>query len=178
VDKIKSPAFIRYPKGAENPQFNKSLADLSCEDCEINLDYLYKRNQGAQFLIISYGQISQIAFEVYEKLNKNNNSNNIAEFVKLNKINPIDYIIPEVMNSSAENIIFIEEGIENGGVSQLIAAKLNKLNHQNSKYNKTIKIFAVNDFIKHGSNEELFEFCGLNAEKIYNNINDICAEKL
>lgn len=155
IDKIKSPAFIRYPKGTENAKFNKKLADLKCEN---NLDYLYKKNNNAQFLIISYGQISQIAFELYEKLNKNNKT---ADFLKLNKIKPIDYILPEIVKSSAENIIFIEEGIENGSVSQIIASKLN---------NKKIKIFAINQFIGHGSNEELLELCGFNSEKIYNNI--------
>jgi len=155
VNKIKSPAFIRYPRGAENLEFNAGLGDLNCEN---NLDYLYKKNNDAQFLIISYGQISRIAFEVYKKLGDN------AEFLKLNKIKPLDYILPEINNSGAENIIFIEEGIENGGVSQMLASKLN---------NKKIKIFAVNNFIEHGSNEELFELCGFNPEKIYNNIVDM-----
>jgi 1-deoxy-D-xylulose-5-phosphate synthase len=145
VNNIKSPAFIRYPKGTENLNFINHGN---------NLDYIYEKNNNAEYLVISYGQISQIAFEVCEKL-KN------AEFIKLNKIKPADYILPEINNSSAENIIFIEEGIENGGVSQLIASKLK---------NKNIKIFAVNDFIEHGSNEELFELCGFNPEKIYNNI--------
>jgi 1-deoxy-D-xylulose-5-phosphate synthase len=155
VNKLKAPAFIRYPKGAEDAEFNKSLAGLNCEN---NLDYIYKKNNGAQFLLISYGQISRIAYQVFEKLNKNNKT---ADFLKLNKIKPLDYILPEIIKSGAENIIFIEEGIENGGVSQLIASKLN---------NKQIKIFALSNFIGHGSNEELFELCGFNAEKIYNNI--------
>jgi 1-deoxy-D-xylulose-5-phosphate synthase len=155
VNKTKSPAFIRYPKGAENPQFNKKLADLNCEN---NLDYLYKQNKGAQFLVVSYGQISEVALEVYEKLN---NSNKPADFLKLNKIKPIDYILPEIINSGSQCVVFIEEGIENGGISQLIASKLN---------NKKTKIFAVDNFVEHGSNEELFELCGFNPEKIYNDI--------
>ena len=148
VNGIKSPAFIRYPKGAEY----RCLAALTGGH---NLDYIYIKNEGAQFLLISYGQISRIALEVYEKLGGR------AEFLKLNKIKPIDYILPEIAESSAARVIFIEEGIENGGISQSIAAKLS---------NKKIKIFAVNHFVMHGSNEELEELCGFNSEKIYNEI--------
>ena len=152
VNNIKSPVFIRYPRGAENSEFNNILSNLNCEK---NLDYLYKKNKNAEFLIISYGQISKTAFEVYKKLEAR------AEFLKLNKIKPVDYILPEINNSRADNIIFIEEGIENGGVSQILASKL---------YNKKVKIYAFDNFVEHGANEELLELCGLNPEKIYNDI--------
>ena len=149
---VKAPAFIRYPKGAEDLRFNGELAALEGGNCKSGLDYLYKRNEGARFLIISYGQISRVAFELYKKLGGR------AEFIKLNKIKPADYITPEIAASGAEHVIFIEEGVGAGGISQSIAAGLN---------NKTVKIFAVDAFVTHGSNEELEELCGFNAEKIY-----------
>ena len=155
VNEINAPVAIRYPKGGQDENFNKKLLDFNTEN---NLNYIYIKNPDAKYLVISYGRISKIAFEVYEKLG-------CAEFIKLNKIKPLDYIYPEILKSDAENIILIEEGIETGGISEIIAAHLSKYNS-----GKTVKIFAVNDFVEHGTTEQLFEVCGLDAEKIYSKI--------
>ena len=158
VNKINSPVVIRYPKGGENPELNKKLTEP-----EYDLDYIYiKSQEKAKYLVLSYGRISSEAFKVYEKLNDGKNQ---AEFIKLNKIKPIDYIFPEIIKSNAENIIMIEESIEHGGVSETISSHLSK-----TKSNKNVKIFALNDFVGQGTTEQLFELCGFDAEKIYNNI--------
>ena len=160
-----APVFIRYPKGGEDKAFNRKLRDSDNLNTENNLDYIYIKNKKSselKFLIVSYGRISKIAFEVYARLN-NNNIN--AGFLKLNKIKPADYIFPEIKNSKAENIIFIEEGIECGGISEYISSHLKKVN-----CGKKTKIFAVNNFIEQGTTEQLFELCGFNSEKIYKNI--------
>jgi 1-deoxy-D-xylulose-5-phosphate synthase len=146
VNEIKSPAVIRYPKGAENEGFNKKLP-------KSDLDFLYIKNKGAKYLVISYGRISKTAFEVYEKLG-------CAEFIKLNKIKPIEYIFPEISKSDAEHIILIEEGAEHGGISETIAANADK----------RTKIYAINGFAEQGMPEQLLTACGLDPEKIYNDI--------
>ncbi|MCL2096913.1 MAG: 1-deoxy-D-xylulose-5-phosphate synthase [Oscillospiraceae bacterium] len=160
VNKLNSPAVIRYPKGGEN-QKSKNLINSGKNKTE-NLDYIYLKNPGAEYLIISYGRISNIAFEVYEKLNENYGENS-SEFMKLNKIKPLDYIFPEILKSSAGNIILIEEGIENGGISETISSFICK-----SGANKKTRIFALNDFTEHGTTERLFETSGFNPDKIYN----------
>jgi len=153
VNGINSPVVIRYPKGRENVGRGLAPAELQ------SLDYIYIKNQNrTKYLIISYGRISNAAFELYEKLEN-------AGFIKLNKIKPADYILPEIIKSNAENIIMIEEGIETGGVFEILSSRLIK-----AGINKKIKIFAINDFVEQGSVEELFDFCGLTSEKIYNNI--------
>ncbi|MCL2775147.1 MAG: 1-deoxy-D-xylulose-5-phosphate synthase [Oscillospiraceae bacterium] len=165
VNQLNSPVFIRYPKGGEDKDFNKKLFDLNNHNTGNNLDYIYiknKKNSESKFLIVSYGRISKIAFEVYSKLN-NNNIN--ADFLKLNKIKPTDYIFPEIKSSKAENIIFIEESIECGGISEYVSSYLKKVN-----CNKKIKIFAIDNFIEQGTTEQLFELCGFNPEKIYKTI--------
>jgi 1-deoxy-D-xylulose-5-phosphate synthase len=170
VNEMDSPVFIRYPKGGEDEEFNKKLlglSDVTDINADNNLNYIYIKNNNAKFLIITYGRISKTAFDVYLKLNKNNKP---ADFLKLNKIKPVDYILHEVMKSCIEvkNVIFIEEGIECGGVAEHIASNLKK-----SGADKNIRIFAVNDFIEQGTVGQLFEACGFNPEKIYNNITEI-----
>ena len=154
----KPPIFIRYPKGAENQQFAEKISALeNSANYESSLEYLYKKEKDAKILIVSYGQISRIALEVCEKFGK------WAEFIKLNQIKPIDYILPKIASSSATHVVFIEEGIETGGISQNIAAKL---------YGKNVKIYAINTFIEHGSDDDLTELCGFNAEEIYNELHN------
>ena len=148
VNTAKSPVAIRYPKGREDARFNAKLP-------ESGLDYVYIKNDSAKYLVISYGRISAVAYEVYEKLEA-------AEFIKLNKIKPLDYIFPAISKSGAEYIIIIEEGIRRGGVAEIIAANINK--------NKKVKIYAIDNFIEHGTTEELFLECGFDAGKIYEDI--------
>ena len=154
ANQMNSPVCIRYPKGGEHEGFNEKIKSLCTEN---NLDYAYIKNKGAKYLLVTYGRISETAFEVCEKLNENGFK---AEFLKLNKIKPVDCVLPLAQKSDAENIIFVEEGIQTGGISETISSKLTK---------KT-KIFAINDFVEHGNTSQLFGLCGFDPEKIYENI--------
>jgi 1-deoxy-D-xylulose-5-phosphate synthase len=149
VNEMKAPVCIRYPKGGE-----EKIEELWTED---RLDYKYKKNRSAKYLVVSYGRISKTAFEICEKLNADGV---ITDFLKPNKIKPTDHILPIIQKSDAEAVIFIEEGIENGGISQAIASKIGK---------KT-KIYAIKGFVEQGSAGELFGLCGLDAKKIYEDI--------
>ena len=168
-NKINSPVVIRYPKGKEDEEFNEKLTEIVGAPVPVrpSSEYIYIKNSNAKYLIITYGRISKIAFEVYEKLD-------CAEFIKLNKVKPIEYIFPEILKSDAENIILIEEGIEHGGVSEIIAAQLNKYIGRDDPgappKPKKVKIYAIHDFIEHGTIEQLFDECGFDAEKIYEEI--------
>lgn len=166
-NKINSPVVIRYPKGGEDDEFNKNLYD----NAEYNINFVYKQeyaNIECDFLIISYGRISKIAFDVHQKLNKNNKKSN---FLKLIKLKPIDGAIWEIIKNTGKNIVIVEEGIENGGIAEYIAANMAKMN-----LSKRVKIYAINDFIEHGSMEQLFEICGFDADKIYSEITEMQME--
>ena len=166
-NKISNPVVIRYPKGSEEKNFNNKLYD----NAEYNINYIYKQeyfDSECDFLIISYGRISKIAFEVHEKLNKNNKKSN---FLKLNKIKPLDNLIWEIIKNIGKNIIIIEESIEIGGIAEYIAGNMAKMNLINA--DRRIKIYAINNFVEHGSVEQLFEVCGFNSDKIYNEISEM-----
>ena len=149
VNQMKSPVCIRYPKGGE-----EKMPDPYTES---NLDYKYMRNAGAKYLFVSYGRISKTALEVCERLNGDGVK---TEFLKLNKIKPVEYILPTIQNSEAENVVFVEEGIKEGGGAQAISSRIAK---------KT-KIFALEGFVGQGTTGELLGFLGLEPEKIYEDI--------
>ena len=162
-NKINGPAVIRYPKGSEEAEFNEKLYN----NTEYKINFIYKQEHGDsefEFLIISYGRISKIAFEVHERLNQSNRKSN---FLKLTKLKPVDDFVWEILKNSGDNanIIIIEEGMETGGIAEYIASNMAKLN-----LNRRVKIYAINDFIEHGSLGQLFELCGFDAEKIYSEI--------
>jgi len=156
ANRMDSPVCIRYPKGGEDEKFNEKMENFNAEG---DLDYKYIKTENPGYLIVSYGRISKTALEVCEKLNANGME---AEFLKLNKIKPVDGILPAIQNSGAENVVFIEEGIETGGIAELICSKLGLAGMR-----KKTKIFAVNGFVGQGKLEELFGLCGLDAKKIY-----------
>ena len=161
VGTMDSPVCVRYPKGGEDEKFNEKLKERQAVN---NLDYTYIKNNSSDYLIVAYGRISKTAFEVFEKLNENGFK---AEFLKLNKIKPVDAALAVIQKSETGNVAFIEEGIESGGISETIAARLVKAGAQ-----KKTKIFAVNGFVGQGTTEELFGLCGFDPEKIYENITE------
>ena len=165
-NKINGPVVIRYPKGGEDAEFNARLYN----NTEYNINFIYKQEYSdtdCDFLIISYGRMSKIAFDVHEKLNSSNKKSN---FLKLNKIKPVEIAVWDIIKNAGKNIIVIEESIKNGGIAEYIAVNMAKMNLINS--DKKIKIYAIDSFVEHGSVEQLFETCGFNADKIYSEITE------
>lgn len=152
VNEINSPVFIRYPKGSEDLWLKQKLSGLS-----VNGDYAASVEMSAETVIISYGRIAKEAFKLYETLKS-------CKIIILLKIKPMDISkIYTETGANCKNIIFIEEGVENGGVSQFLSNKLQQMYTQ--KIN--IHIYSLgNDFIQQGDIETLFALTGISAEKI------------
>jgi 1-deoxy-D-xylulose-5-phosphate synthase len=161
IGSMSSPVAVRYPKGEQN-DIHSEIIDTKIEMG--NGDYSYFGDETAECLFFSYGRISSLAFEVAGVLETENISCGI---VKLNKIKPIDYqTVLDFVSAECKLIIFLEESIKSGGISESLC-----LNLMCRKTNVVYKIYAVDDeFIPHGSTDDIFAYCGFNIEKIYTDI--------
>ena len=121
---ISSPVAIRYPRGKEvsdNPfKFTDENFDVfGCESDEV---------------IISFGRLSFLAYEAAKERR--------ISFVKLNKLCPLDEKLFEKLKNY-KKLMFFEEGIKKGGISEQIAALLTE-----KGFKGEIKINAVdNEFV-------------------------------
>lgn len=142
---------IRYPRGCE-----KSGAEK-----EISGDYTVFEGSGEK-AIVTYGRIFQNALEAQKKLPD-------VTLIKLNKIYPIsDSLINEMQKY--KELHFFEEGIKNGGIAELCAAKLLE-----SGYGRKYVIHAIdNKFVPTAAVSAALKNAGLDTESMINALKGAC----
>ncbi len=143
---------IRYPKGAEETYIPAKKMHKNGEFFEFS-----EGIEDAQTVIVTYGRITKVANESMKLLEKEN-----IGLLKLIRIFPLD--MKEILKhiGNAKRVYFLEEGYRFGGVSEKIAAEL--------RGDKTVKIHAIEQFVEHGKQDELFRFCGFTPETVAENI--------
>lgn len=142
---------IRYPRGCE-----KSGAEK-----EISGDYTVFEGSGEK-AIVTYGRIFQNALEAQKKLPN-------VMLIKLNKIYPVsDSLINEMQKY--KELHFFEEGIKNGGIAELCAARLLE-NGYGGKY----IIHAIdNKFVPTAAVSAALKNVGLDTESMINALKGAC----
>ena len=142
-DKI---SIVRYPKGKyESYTFPFSMRSVE------NL-FTYSENiNTAETVVITAGRLTKNAAEAIAETGKN------IALVKLIRVFPlpVEALLPLLQN--AKNIYLLEEGYEEGGFAQKLAARLQE---------KNVKLHAISDFIPHGELSELYELCGFTKEQL------------
>lgn len=143
-------AALRYPRG-----------ESDCEDlpsCKEGEFYLHEKSDNPDCLIVTYGRIFAEVCKARQSLFESGIN---ADLIKLLKIHPAD---EEVIAKAMEykNIIFVEEGIRSGGISEHYESRLLE-----KGFKGRTKIIAVDDeFIEHGTVKELFKIIGLDSASI------------
>lgn len=136
---------VRYPRGCE-----KEDSELDFSD-----DYTVFSGNGKKALV-TYGRIFSNASEAKKALP------NIT-VIKLNKIFPLSEKFTEELKAYDE-IHFFEEGIKNGGIAELTAAKLLE-----SGFKGKYKTHAVdNKFVSCATVSDAIKACGLDADSMIN----------
>ncbi len=121
---------IRYPRGNDCTSFNKE---------NLNTSYTYTVKEDSDILLISYGRIYD---ELYKSFVLLNSEGIKCDILKITKIFPID----ENMAENAlkyKNIVFFEEGILNGGISEHFSSVLLEKGYTGKYFRK-----GINGYIK------------------------------
>lgn len=138
---------VRYPKGTE-PVYKKPecIRIVHREDMEV-----YDFGENPDVVIFTYGRVSEIAFSALERL-----PGISVRIVKLVKIWPVDRCFLRSLSDNVRLSYFLEEGIQNGGISEKIASFINS----------RCRIHAINGFIEHGNLNDLFNRCGFSSDVV------------
>lgn len=149
---------VRYPRGAEKVSFNRSL---------INSEYLFLSEGKSDTLIISYGRIFNEVYKAKEQLASEGIK---CDALKLTKIFPIaESLVFEI--SDYKRIIFFEETIVSGGISEKIGSML-----MESGYSGRYHRVAAHGFIKQAAARSSLESFGLTDEKMAEYVRERCIE--
>ena len=160
------PSAIRYPKGQENEDIVKAFYPNSYRG-ELGVRFDYDADDALDAVIVTYGGIASEALRA-EKLFA-------AKGIKvgtilLEKLKPhadAANRIFAVLPNDCKRIIFLEEGIRNGGAAQCLCDKLTEIFDVRDI---TFSIHAIDDaFITGEKGKALRQSAGITAESIVEN---------
>ncbi len=132
------PVAVRYPRGNDTSEFDKS--SLNCSYTHISRE--------SSVLAVTYGRIWDNLYKAYE-------SSSGFDILKLTKIYPICDEVIEICRGY-KKVIFFEEGIKNGGIGMLLAARL-------SQYGIPVRIAAAEGFVKQAAVSSALAKLGLDT---------------
>ena len=161
---LKKPVVIRYPRGGEsNEKFEKH------ENIRQGKAEILKR--GKDISIIAIGKTVSRAIEVVKMLEKEKID---AEVINARFLKPLDIEAIKKSIEKTKNVITIEDGTIINGLGTATKELIINENMENIK----IKSYAYPDeFIKHGSVEELEKIYSQDAKSIYEYILKMRKEK-
>ena len=153
---LKKPVMIRYPRGGEQKTFEVTE--------EIKLGKAEVLKYGKEIAIIAIGKMVARAFEVSEELEKNGIDVTVinARFLK-----PFDKetILQNIKDK--KTVVTIEDGTIVGG----LGSKVEELIFKNKLEINLEKFAYPDEFIKHGSTDEIEEKYGLDVGSIVKCLN-------
>ncbi len=154
IENINGPVAIRYPRG----NYNELLINSS--PIEYGKAEILK--EGSNISIIAFGKTVKTAIDVSKILEEKNIS---AEIINVRFLKPLDS--ETLLNSirKTKKFITIEDNIISGGLADAVKSLVINEKDINGKY------FAYPDeFIKHGTPEEIEKIYKMDAESIANDI--------
>ena len=146
---------IRYPKGKENKY------DLMFEMINDESDlFAYSSNVNtAKRVIIAYGRISRLAFEVAGALGD-------CAVIKLIRIFPLNIEKISALLNGKELAYVLEESYKTGGVGEKLYPAFKNV--------QNVYIHAIEGFVEHGELDNLYKALGFDKEAIVDRIKEIC----
>ncbi len=151
------PVALRYPKES-TPEENDSFT----EEFVVGRGVLVQKNAYATHLFVCTGSMYPQCFEATKILQE---QAIICDIYSLRFIKPIDIDYFLSLVATYTTIIFVEDGMEYGGVSELLEKEVKK----NYPQKNTI-IKAVPDaFLAQGKRLEILDVIGLSAKKLLEN---------
>ena len=147
---LQQPIAIRYPRG------NSEVSEIKMTFRTIEIGKGQCLNKGKDIAILSLGKMRWNVSKAIEIFGKN-----IGHY-DLRFVKPLDTNLLDDIANRYRRLIVVEDGVLNGGVGESIKSYMHE-KHPNLK----IKCLGIPDeFVEHGSTEELFETLGLSPKEI------------
>ena len=152
-----SPVAVRYPNASESDIIK---SHFTYYDKSIGVRCDFDVNNPPQNIYLTYGNIAEKVIAAKDILASQGLD---AGIVLIERIKPYEGVVEFIrrLMTSRTHIVYVEEGIKNGGAAMITGEKLGDLN--GARYD----IAAIDDnFANPSSACDLFEFVGLSEQKI------------
>ena len=123
-----------------------------------------KLKDGTDMAVISLGPIGNIAAQAIRRAEKDKGLS-IAHY-DLRFVKPIDEEMLHEIGQTFKRIVTVEDGVVKGGMGSAVLEFMTDHN-----YTPNVRRIGVPDqFIEHGSVQELYHLCGMDEEGIYSQL--------
>ena len=157
--KLDTPIAIRYPRGygkLDNWQQSFKKIEIGKGSC---------LKEGNKLAILSVGTIAE---NVSEAIHQLKNKDSVAHY-DMRFVKPLDVNLLDAILNKFDTIITIEDGTVKGGFGSTIVAYASDVNYEGK-----IKVLGVPDeFIHHGTVQQLQKICGIDAESIQQEVQEL-----
>ncbi|MCU6767947.1 1-deoxy-D-xylulose-5-phosphate synthase [Barnesiella propionica] len=162
--KLSGPIAIRYPRGRGN------MTDWHCTPQLLEYGKGRKLRDGNDVAILTLGPIGTSVAHVIEKANLQGIS---AAHYDMIFLKPIDEDILHEVGKNYKRVITVEDGSIKGGLGMAVIEFMN-----DNGYMVSVKRIGIPDeFIGHGTVDELYKLCGMDEDSILNTILSIVPQK-
>ena len=141
---------IRYPRG------RGCMTDWKCPLEEIKVGTGRRIRDGKDVAILSIGPIGNIVEKAIEELNKS-----IAHY-DMRFVKPLDNKLLQEVGEQFKTIITVEDGSRDGGMGSAVLEWM--ADHGYTP--RVIRLGIADNFVEHGTVEQLYEACGISKEAI------------
>ncbi len=151
----KGPFVIRYPRG------NGVLTDWRCELEEIEVGTGRKLKDGDDVAVLTIGPIGNTAAEAIEELEAEQPGTHIAHY-DMRFLKPLDEKLLGEVAAKHKRVVTVEDGARNGGFGSAVLEWLADHGHSIP----VTRLGLPDDFIEHGTVEQLQEIAGIDKNTI------------
>lgn len=150
VESCDGPVAVRYPRGTEG-KYTATAWDAAAK--------VAPHRSGADVTLITYGTMINLVLDAADRLAQQGISCTVLRLLELSDL-PAEEILR--LMPEKKNVVIIEETAANSGVAQPLAWQLRGLCPEC----RVSGIDLGHDFVPHGSQQRLYEYCGLDAASI------------
>ncbi len=157
LDDINQPFSIRYPRGCGiKPDWRKPFEKIKIGKGRV-------LSEGEEIAILTIGKSGVFAQRAVESLSRQGIS--VGHF-DLRFVKPLDETLLTEVFKKYKTIITVEDGTVKGGFGSAVLEFMVEQGYSNK-----IKILGIPDkFIDHGTTEDLYKECGIDAKGIKNSV--------
>lgn len=152
----KGPFAIRYPRG------RGALVDWECPLEEIQVGKGQKLKEGKDIAVLTIGPIGNEAMKAIASAEAKSDKS-IAHY-DLRFLKPLDEQMLDEIGQNYQFIVTVEDGVLKGGMGSAILEYMS--DHGYSP--KIHRIGIPDSFVQHGTPNELYKICGMDATSIEN----------
>ena len=154
---LNHPIAIRYPRGrGKFADYRKQIIESRFQNIEIGKAHLLK--SGTKIAVLSTGFIGN---NVSLALDKVSNADEIAHY-DFGFVKPLDESLLHEIFNNFNTVITLEDGVIKGGFGSAIIEFASKNNYKT----KIITLGVPDNFIEHGTVEQLQKICKIDVESI------------